>query len=80
MDIKEPREDRRRDFPIPGEYGFPIPRELFFRELGFSGVYASHNFPRHNVGKKLVSQSLATKAVHTLCTKDLTRRVSVKPP
>ncbi|CAL8127118.1 unnamed protein product [Orchesella dallaii] len=76
MDIKEPREDRRKD-PIPGEYGYPIPRELFYRELGFgfgSSVSSFYRAPRHNIGKKIVSQSLATKAVHTLCTKELTRR------
>jgi len=56
--------------PLPGEYGQPIPREIMLRELGFSGRYS-----RHSAGKRLVSSTLATKAVHTMCTKDLTKRV-----
>jgi hypothetical protein len=58
--------------PIPGEYGHPIPREMMLRELGFSGP-----FSRHSTGKNVVSHTLATKAVHTMCTKEtLKKRVS----
>lgn len=49
---------------IPGEYGRPIPLELFYRELGVTGS------SRHKIGRRVVSQTLATKAVHTLCTKE----------
>ena len=71
MEKIEIEEEEVRD-PIPGEYGHPIPRELLFRELGFTQPYS-----RHQVGRRVVSTTLATKAVHTLCTKEtVNRRVS----
>ena len=56
--ITEDRED-----PIPGEYGHPIPLELFYRELGINGPV------RHRIGRRILSPTLATKAVHAMCTK-----------
>jgi hypothetical protein len=54
---------------IPGEYGHPIPREIMLRELGFNGP-----FSRHSVGKAIVSSTLKTKAVHTMCTKNVLKK------
>ena len=69
--IKEPQFPADSAAPLPGEYGFPIPKEILYRELGFGGCFSFLNNPRRNAGKRIVSQSLSTKAVNTLCTKDL---------
>jgi len=70
---KEEIDEDYRD-PIPGEYGVSIAREIFFREIGLTDP--ASKISRHYIGKRVVSQTLATKAVHTLCTKEnVNRRV-----
>lgn len=75
MEVNEMKEDEDRPSVIlPGDFGIPIPRELRFREMGLKpNAWSS----RHFVGKRVVSETLATTADSTLTHKELDKMVTI---